>query len=149
LPCVEPVATPAEVAALRATHESAQDTIKVAWQTLGSLRTEIEGLRAEAATLRAERDALFRRVDFLNRRDMKFVEINATLRARVAELEAGNARMREALEHVSKGIDTFHVNPVGGPNICVEGSDRFAHERDVDRLLSIARAALGGTDNGR
>lgn len=38
-------------------------------------------------------------------------------------------------------IDTFAINPVGEGDICVEGSSRFSHERDVVKLMAWARKA--------
>ena len=38
-------------------------------------------------------------------------------------------------------FDSFAINPVGEGDICVEGSSRFAHERDVAKLFKWARAA--------
>jgi hypothetical protein len=57
------------------------------------------------------------------------------------------AALRLAVEEIAaatKKIETFHINPEGEPNICVEGSDRFAHERDVDALIALIRARAGG-----
>lgn len=39
------------------------------------------------------------------------------------------------------GIETFHINAPGEPNIVCEGGTRFAHERDVAALLKIVREA--------
>jgi regulator of replication initiation timing len=55
--------------------------------------------------------------------------------------------LRQAMEEISdatKKIETFHINPEDGPNIWVEGSDRFAHERDVHALIATIRARAGG-----
>lgn len=52
-------------------------------------------------------------------------------------------RLREALREIAdRGCETFHINPLGGDNICVEGGYRFAHERDVVAVLDMVRAAL-------
>ena len=59
-------------------------------------------------------------------------------------LRAENARLREALKIVAAGVDTFCINPEGGPDIVVEGGSRFAHEEDVLPLIYAARAALAG-----
>lgn len=47
------------------------------------------------------------------------------------------------LDILERGIETFHINPLGGNNIIVEGSDRFAHERDVKALSEAAKHAAG------
>ena len=57
-------------------------------------------------------------------------------------LRAENARLGEALEIVAAGLNTFAINPVGGPDIVVGGGSRFAHERDVLPMIHAARAAL-------
>jgi len=64
------------------------------------------------------------------------------------EAQAEIASLKAALEEIgNSGIETFHINEPGGPNIIVEGSTRFAHERDVARLIRLARAALTTKEN--
>ena len=138
---LSPVATPAEVAALRAerdaavsAYEAAQDTIKVAWQTLGSLRTEMEALRAE----RDESIRLTREAEGEIRRLMEIFSAEnaqvADLRARVAELEADNARMRGALSDAQLQLEYVQARwPTG----------------TTPTILGRISVALGGTDNER
>lgn len=38
-------------------------------------------------------------------------------------------------------IETFAINPVGEGNIVVEGGDRFAHERDLAKVMKWTHAA--------
>lgn len=64
------------------------------------------------------------------------------LRKELRSADAENARLREALKIVAAGVDTFAITPSGFPDIIVEGSSRFAHERDVLPLLDAARTAL-------
>jgi hypothetical protein len=54
-------------------------------------------------------------------------------------------RLSDAFKRIAElNVETFHINPLGGGNICVEGSDRFAHERDVAAVFEVVRAALKG-----
>ena len=62
--------------------------------------------------------------------------------AEIKRVRAENVRLREVLEFVAAGVDTFAINPVGGPDIVVDGSSRFAHEREVLPIVRAARAAL-------
>ena len=48
-----------------------------------------------------------------------------------------------AVERISaESIETFAINDRTDSAIAVEGSDRFAHERDVKRLMTDLRAAI-------
>jgi hypothetical protein len=120
---LSPVATPAEVAALRAERDEYRQFAKRVKKDDETNIAEIVALSGEAATLRA----------------------------RVAELEADNARLREALEPfaaVSRffptakdwaqaGCIAFPAGVPDGPQTLTMGH------------MHAARAALGGTDNGR
>ena len=72
------------------------------------------------------------------------------LRGEIVLLEATGAQASDEIERlraalrliVKQSCETFHINPEGGANITVENQDRFAFEKDVSALLSIARAAL-------
>lgn len=63
----------------------------------------------------------------------------------IAALRAENERLRGALRICSAPLDTFAIGRVGedDQDIVVDGSSRFAHERDVVPRLMAARAALG------
>jgi hypothetical protein len=80
-------------------------------------------------------------------------ETTATLEDAADEIErllAERDLLREALRTIAaRGCETFHINPIGGGNICVEGGDRFAHERDVVAVFDMVRAALKETGHER
>lgn len=45
------------------------------------------------------------------------------------------------VERLRKPVYTFHINEKGGPNITVEGENRFAMEREVSLLADAGREA--------
>jgi hypothetical protein len=74
------------------------------------------------------------------------ISLSAWCLGEIANLEAERDRLREALRTIAaRGCETFHINPIGGDNICIEGGDRFAHERDVVAVFDMVRAALKET----
>ena len=117
---LSPALTPAEVAALRAERDAAVAAGQTYMSAAATARTDL--------WLMTEQRDGFR--DGCDR-----------LKAELTTLRAEVEKLREALEVVCQGVETFHINPVGGENIVVDGGDRFAHERDVKLLLAAARAA--------
>jgi len=136
--------SPAEVAALRAERDAA--VAKCERMTEHAQRRD-QRIRAQRAALRQKQGQEDNRKFWLGtiaaRRFMRHREkTDREIRAELTTLRAEVARLRAALVVVSQGLDTFHISPIGGKNIFVDGGDRFAHERDVERLLAVARAAL-------
>lgn len=62
----------------------------------------------------------------------------ATSPASPAATDEEVARM---VERLRKPVYTFHINEKGGPNITVEGENRFAMEREVSLLADAGREA--------
>lgn len=63
---------------------------------------------------------------------------NTTPPASPAATDEEVARM---VERLTKPVYTFHINEKGGPNITVEGENRFAMEREVSLLADAGREA--------
>ena len=131
---IAPVVTPEEVAALRA-------EVMRAGAECSDMGNEIARLRAEVASLRVTLGQQpptegVEPVGCPLPGMCVMVHDNATIRARVAQLEAALRKI------ANSGIETFAINVIGGDDISVEGSNRFAHERDVAAIMATARAAL-------